>query len=79
MSILISYFDLRRKMLAVSVLFLVTNAIFTLATLRLGFPFYGFGYVLSAMVSFAVAFWVTTHCILRLPYQTFVCNNSSVK
>jgi uncharacterized membrane protein len=79
LSILISYFDLRRKMLAVSVLFLATNGIFTLVTLRLGFPFYGYGYVLSAMVSFAAAFWVTTRCISRLPYQTFVCNNSSVK
>ncbi len=76
--IVLSYFDLRRVTLAISSLFLVANCLFTLATLKLGFAYYGYGYGLSALVAFAAAFLATAHFLDRLPYQAFVRNNSSV-
>jgi polysaccharide biosynthesis protein PelG len=76
--IFLAYFDLRRMTLYVASLFLGANTLFTLATLKLGFPFYGYGYFLSALVAFAAAFTVTDYFIRRLPYQAFVRSNSSV-
>jgi polysaccharide biosynthesis protein PelG len=76
--IVLSYFDLRRITLAIAGLFLVTNGIFTLATLKLGFAYYGYGYCLSALVAFAAAFVATGHVLERLPYQAFVLRNTSV-
>jgi len=76
--IFLAYFDLRRIMLSLAALFLVANTLLTLVTLRLGFPFYGYGYFLSALIAFAAAFLATDYFIQRLPYQTFIRNNSSV-
>jgi polysaccharide biosynthesis protein PelG len=76
--ILLTYFDVRRVTLAIAAVFLVANCVFTAATLKLGFPYYGYGYFLSALVAFATAFLSTAHLLDRLPYQAFVRNNSSV-
>lgn len=65
-------------MLALAGLFLATNGLLTLVTLKLGFRFYGYGYFLSALIAFAGAFMGTDQYIRRLPYQTFVRNNASV-
>jgi uncharacterized membrane protein len=78
LSIILSYFDQRRTLLALSVLFLGANCLFTLLSLRLGFAFYGYGYFLSALVAFGCAFTATARFITRLPYETFVRSNSSV-
>lgn len=78
LSIVLSYFDQRRTLLALSVLFLGANCLFTLVSLRLGFAFYGYGYFLSALVAFGCAFTATARFITRLPYETFVRSNSSV-
>lgn len=76
--ILLAYFDARQAVLALAGLFLATNGLLTLVTLKLGFRFYGYGYFLSALIAFAAAFMATDHYIRRLPYQTFVRNNASV-
>lgn len=76
--IFLAYFDLRRIVLVLAALFFAANAVLTLATLRLGFPFYGYGYFLSALMAFAAAFVATDYFIRRVPYQTFIRNNSSV-
>jgi len=79
LTIVLSYFDLRRKMLYVSCVFLVTNAVFTYATAQMGFAFYGYGYFLSCLVTLLFAYAVTAREVLRLPYLTFVLNNSSIR
>jgi uncharacterized membrane protein len=79
MSILLSYFDLRRDAIRLNLLFFTTNAAFTLVTLVLGFRFYGYGYFLSSLVTATVAFVVLTQHLRDLPYQTFVVNNESVQ
>jgi polysaccharide biosynthesis protein PelG len=76
--IVLTYLDLRRVTLALSGLFLFSNCAFTLATLKLGFPYYGYGYFLSALLAFAAAFLAAGYFLERLPYQAFVRNNSSV-
>jgi uncharacterized membrane protein len=79
LTIVLSYFDLRRKMLYVNCVFLVTNATFTYISTQLGFEHYGYGYFLSCLVTLLYAYAVTSREVLRLPYLTFVLNNASVR
>ena len=79
LTIVLSYFDLRRKMLYVSLVFLATNAGFTYITANLGFAYYGYGYFLSCLVTLLFAYALTTREVLRLPFLTFVLNNASVR
>ncbi len=79
MFIVLSYFDLRKPVLFLHLLFLVTNAGFTLISIALGFPYYGYGYFLASLVTFMVTFVVTLRYLDQLPYQVFVRNNASVQ
>jgi uncharacterized membrane protein len=79
LSIVLSYFNLRRTTLKIQLLFLVTNTVFSYASMRMGFPYYGFGYFLAALVTFTATFLATAHYLGRLPYQTFVVSNASVE
>ena len=76
--IVLYYFDFRKVAMWLNFLLLVTNVVFTWATLELGFPFYGYGYFLSSIVTFAVSYGVTYYYLKSLPFQTFIGNNSSV-
>jgi polysaccharide biosynthesis protein PelG len=79
LTIVLSYFDLRRKMLYVSCVFLVTNAVFTYITAKMGFAYYGYGYFLSCLVTLLYAYALTAREVLRLPYLSFVLSNASVR
>ncbi len=79
LSITLSYFDLRRTALRLQLLFLVTNGLFSWCTLQMGFSYYGYGYFLSALTTFAAAFLAFAHYLNGLPYQTFVVANASVR
>jgi polysaccharide biosynthesis protein PelG len=78
LNILLSYFDLRSETLRLQILFCVANGVFTWMAQRAGFAFYGYGYFLASVVTFAAAFLVIARHLGRLPYQTFVVNNTSV-
>jgi uncharacterized membrane protein len=78
LTILLSYFDLRRETLWLQILFCAANAVFTLMARQAGFAFYGYGYFLASVLTFAAAFLITARHLGRLPYQTFVINNTSV-
>jgi uncharacterized membrane protein len=79
LSIVLSYFDQRRTQLALGILLLVTNGVFTFLSVRLGFPFYGYGYFLSALFAFGFGFVATGRLISRLPYHTFITMNTSIR
>jgi len=76
--VVIAYFDLRRLLLGLQCLFLLANAGFTLVTLKLGFPYYGYGFFLATVFALVVAYTMTAKEVSRLPYLTFVRNNASV-
>jgi len=78
-TIFLSYFDLRRVSLLLQSIFLATNMSFTYVGMQMGFAYYGYGYFLSALTSFAIAFCVAAHYIVQLPYQTFIHANTSVR
>ena len=78
LSVLLSYFDQRRTLLALGTLFFAANGVFTLLSLHMGFAYYGYGYFLSALVAFGCAFVTLARLISRLPYHTFVTGNTSI-
>jgi uncharacterized membrane protein len=79
LSILLSYFDQRQLQLKLGALLLLTNGVFTFLTLRLGFAWYGYGYFLSSLITFGVAFITVGRFISSLPYHAFITMNSSIQ
>jgi polysaccharide biosynthesis protein PelG len=77
--VIISYFDLRRLLLSVSVLFFASNALLTWATVLLGPAYYGYGYFLAALISAVYAYSAAARTISQLPYVTFVVNNRGLR
>jgi uncharacterized membrane protein len=66
------YLDRRRIVLALCVGFVVLNLIFTGITLRLGAPFYGYGYALAVLVVLAAGLVLLDRKLGRLEYETFM-------
>ncbi len=69
--IVLFYFDLRKKVLAVSLLFLASNWIFSYVSTRLGFAFYGYGYCYSCLLSLLFAYKLISDSIHDLEFITF--------
>jgi uncharacterized membrane protein len=76
--IVLAYFDLRKLMLMVQVVYLILNGLLTWVTLELGFAWYGYGYFLASLLTFVLAYGLCARNVGRLPFLTFVRNNSSV-
>jgi uncharacterized membrane protein len=79
LTIVLSYLDQNRLTLALHALFFTTNALATLGCLALGFPYYGYGYFVAAVVAFLVASVATVNRLADLPYHVFVTGNASVR
>lgn len=77
--IILSYFDHRRPVLYIQMVFFLSNAFLTyLVMVDYHFPFYGTGYLLSCMLTFAITAVVLFEHIRELPYHAFISNNNSV-
>ncbi len=55
----------------VTLLFLLANGLFTYVTSFMEMPFIGYGYVFSALISVAAAFYLLDGKIRRLEFLTF--------
>jgi uncharacterized membrane protein len=77
--VIISYFDLRRVLLSVTVLFFTSNALLTWIMIPLGPAYVGYGYFLASLLTLAYAYMCAAKCIKRLPYMTFVGNNPGLR
>ncbi|MBV8939451.1 MAG: exopolysaccharide Pel transporter PelG [Alphaproteobacteria bacterium] len=77
--IILSYFDCRRAAMVTQALFLGCNAIFTIITMHMGFPYYGYGYFLACVVGFVATSVVLFNHLRKLPYHAFITNNNSLR
>jgi uncharacterized membrane protein len=66
------YLDKRREVLALTLLFLVTNGLFTWATLWLGVTWFGYGFALAVLVSVLFGFYLLDRKLETLEYETFM-------
>ncbi|WP_448204811.1 exopolysaccharide Pel transporter PelG [Azospirillum sp. sgz302134] len=78
-TVILAYFDLRGRNLFVQIFYLVANAGFTLVFSEMGYAWYGYGYFLSSLLAFVVAYLLVAGAVRRLPYIAFVANNPSVR
>lgn len=79
LTILLSYFDARKHVVVIYLIFLISNACFTLYFMSLGFTYYGYGYFLASVFSFIIAAIITAAYVRDLPYHTFITNNTSIE
>ncbi|TAE34180.1 MAG: hypothetical protein EAY65_03565 [Alphaproteobacteria bacterium] len=77
--IVLSYFDSRSRVMWLQCFFLVSNAVFTIITLYLGFSFYGYGYFLSSLLTFMLTMAVLFRFMGDLPYHAFVTHNNAIR
>lgn len=77
--IILSYFDCRKAFMSLHGYFFLTNTTFTYISIQLGFPFYGYGYFLSALSTFLLAALMLFNHIRKLPYHAFITSNNSLR
>ena len=78
LNVVLSYFDVRRQALLVAAVFFASNTLFTWMSLHWGFAWYGVGYAMASILTFALAYLLVARHVMQLPYQTFVTRNSSI-
>jgi uncharacterized membrane protein len=66
------YLDKRREVLAVTLLFLLSNGVFTWVTLQLGVTWFGYGFALAVLVTVLAGFWLLDRKLESLEYETFM-------
>jgi polysaccharide biosynthesis protein PelG len=69
--VILFYFDLRRCVLAVTTLFLLSNGGLSWLTVHLGFQYYGYGYTYSCLASLLLAYGLLDNRIRNLEFITF--------
>ncbi|SDK82206.1 Uncharacterized membrane protein [Maridesulfovibrio ferrireducens] len=69
--IILFYFDLRKEVLLITLIFLFSNAGLTLLSMKLGFTFYGYGYCYSCFISLLCAYYFVSKSVTDLEYITF--------
>lgn len=77
--IILSYFDHRKVVMWIQGFFLLSNIIFTLISMNMGFAYYGYGYFLSALLTFILTSVVMFRHLSELPYHAFITHNNAVK
>lgn len=68
------YFDRRKEGLILTALFVLLNFFLSYITVRLGSPFFGYGFVLSLLAVSILALIYLKFFIRRLHYETFMLN-----
>ena len=71
------YLDQRVMVLRLSLLFTLSNVVFTLLTLQLGPTAYGYGFAAAVLVTTVVALAVLSRKLDRLEYETFMLQPAS--
>jgi polysaccharide biosynthesis protein PelG len=69
--IILFYFDLRKPVLVVTLLYLFSNVVFSMLTIKLGVQFYGYGYTYACFISLLFAYHYLDISVKDLEYITF--------
>jgi len=77
-SIVLFYFDSRRTVLLINLVFIISNFAFTSFSLHMGFAWYGFGYFLASLLTFSVAYILVILSLRDLLYLAFVRQNPAL-
>jgi polysaccharide biosynthesis protein PelG len=69
--IILFYFDLRKHVLVVTLLYLFSNVVFSMLTTKFGIQYYGYGYTYACFISLIVAYHYLDASVRDLEYITF--------
>ena len=69
------YLDQRRITLGLSILFLLTNAVFTVVSQQLGPSYYGYGFAAAMLLTSLVGLGLLSSKLDSLEYETFMMQN----
>ncbi len=69
--VVLFYFDLRREVMAVSIVFVLSNGGLTWWSIQQGLGYYGYGYCYACLISLVLAFFLLSRAIDSLEYLTF--------
>ncbi len=72
MGIIILYFNGIQKVLFLYATFFGLNLLFSWVTLKLGFPYYGYGFALACFIGFLMAYQFLERQIQSFDYETFM-------
>jgi polysaccharide biosynthesis protein PelG len=75
--IILIYFELKREVLLLQLFFFLSNGILSIFSMEMGFPYYGYGYFASTLLTMCIAYSIAVIRINDLPYLTFIANNPS--
>ena len=67
------YIEQRKEALLVAVTYLVTNVLFSYASVKLGYSYLGYGFTLAALIAFIMGFIFVKRGLDQLLYRTFAC------
>ncbi|MFQ5769034.1 MAG: exopolysaccharide Pel transporter PelG [bacterium] len=70
--IFLMYFDLKGQLVVVTTVFLALNILLTVLTLKLGYEFYGYGYLFACLLALIIGYHLLDKHINDLEYHTFV-------
>lgn len=76
--IVLSYFDSRKVVMRIQIFYFVANTLLTLWSMNKGFPYYGMGYFLSSLLTFAIATVVLFTHTKKLTFHAFISNNNAI-
>jgi polysaccharide biosynthesis protein PelG len=79
MMIILSYFDSRIRVMWLQCFFLISNIVFTIISMNMGFAYYGYGYFLSSALTFLLTAFILYRFLNNLPYHAFITHNNAVK
>lgn len=77
LSVLTSYFEMRKQALAVNIFFFFANAGLTYAFMQLGPSWYGYGYALASILTFMLAGWLFLRTSRRLTWFIYMLTAKS--
>ena len=77
--IILYYFDNKNHAMYINIVFLISNVILTLISIKLGFAYYGLGLFLASFLTFCLAAVLTISYLKKLPYHTFITKNRNIK
>ena len=78
-TILFNYFDSRRQAMWIQCVFMCTNGLFTLISMKAGMEYYGYGYFISTLVSFIFGAVMLMRYLEKLPYHAFVTTSRAIR
>jgi uncharacterized membrane protein len=66
------YLDRRVIVLMLTILFAAANLVFTLVTVKLGAPWYGYGFACAVLLTVLAGTWLLSRKLETLEYETFM-------